>query len=158
MRHPGQTLGVLYVLVALIPACGPIEEAQQDTPPPPIVYEQPVVKPPDPALSFQTSTDTVITTNTPPAIQPADSSLPAEIRFMIQIGAYKDPQNASKIQTLARERYRLPVFNDYNSSVAMYQIRIGFFESREAAYKFMQKMVSNFPNDYKDAWVVQLAR
>lgn len=81
-----------------------------------------------------------------------------QIRYMVQIGAFKDPQYAAAVQTAARDRYHLPVLNDFNTSHALYQIRIGFFETREDAYNFRQKMRKDFPGDYKDAWVVQLKR
>jgi hypothetical protein len=77
---------------------------------------------------------------------------------MVQIGAFKDPQLATGVQTRARERYHLPVLNDYNILVGLYQIRIGFFETRDAANDFKARMMKAFPEDYKDAWVVQLKR
>ena len=77
---------------------------------------------------------------------------------MVQIGAFKDPKNASRMQVTARQRYHLPVLNDYNTKYALYQIRIGFFESREAAQTFRQQMSQEHPHDYKDSWVVQLKR
>ena len=81
-----------------------------------------------------------------------------QIKFMVQIGAFKDPQYASAVQTAARERYHMPVLNDYNTSYALYQIRIGFFETKEAAYAFRLRMRREYPADYRDAWVVQLKR
>jgi cell division septation protein DedD len=77
---------------------------------------------------------------------------------MVQIGAFKVARNASRVQTTARSRYHLPVLNDYNTAHALYQIRIGFFETKDDAYKFRQQMQLEHPADYKDAWVVQLRR
>ncbi len=149
---------VILCTAVVLTSCGSIEEMQQEEVPPPVVQPQQVIKPPEPPPSFETNTDTVVMTNTQPAAPQADSLRQPEIRFMVQIGAFKDPKNASVIQGLARERYRMPVFSDYNSTIAMYQIRIGFFESRETAQAFRQQMSDDFPNDYRDAWVVQLAR
>ena len=50
----------------------------------------------------------------------------------------------------------MPVLNDYHTTLGLYQIRIGFFESREAAQVFLEKMQHDFPNEYKDSWIVQL--
>lgn len=157
MKRPCHTF-VILCIAALLTSCGSIEEMQQEEVLPPVVQPEPVIKSPEPPPSFETNTDTVVMTNTQPAVPQADSLRQPEIRFMVQIGAFKDPTNASVIQGLARERYRMPVFSDYNSTIAMYQIRIGFFESRETAQAFRQKMSDDFPNDYRDAWVVQLAR
>ncbi len=77
---------------------------------------------------------------------------------MVQVGAYKDPQNANTVQVAARERYHLPVLNDYHTVLGLYQIRIGFFETREAAQDFLGKMQHDYPSDYKDSWIVQLKR
>lgn len=109
-------------------------------------------------MEFETRTDTV-------SVEKRSQETPAEheartiqIRYMVQIGAFKDPQFASMVQLTARDRYHLPVLNDFNTALALYQIRIGFFETREDAYAFRKKMQRDFPNDYKDAWVVQLKR
>ena len=75
---------------------------------------------------------------------------------MVQIGSFTDAQNASNVQLLARQRYKLPVVNDYNAARHQYQIRIGFFEKEQSANEFLRKLRSDYPNDYKDGWVVQI--
>ena len=141
-------------LLILLPGCGSMPETQETqtpSPPPPAMNQSPA------KMRFETKTDTV-------AMEKAslDSSArePREIqiKYMVQIGAFKDPQLASIIQTTARARYHLPVLNDFNTSQTLYQIRIGFFETKEDAYKFRQKMQQDHPSDYRDAWVVQLKR
>ena len=77
---------------------------------------------------------------------------------MVQIGAFKDPQKASRVQTVARERLHMPVLNDYHTALDLYQIRIGFFETYEAAQNFRIRMQKEFPTDYEDSWIVQLKR
>jgi cell division septation protein DedD len=77
---------------------------------------------------------------------------------MVQIGAFKDPHLATAVQSTARQRYHMPVLNDYNIQVGLYQIRLGFFETRSSAQAFRRKMVQEYPADYKDSWVVQLPR
>lgn len=77
---------------------------------------------------------------------------------MVQIGAFKDPHNASKVQVSARNRYHMPVLNDYDIAHGYYQIRIGFFESEDAARALCERLQKEYPNDYKDSWVVQLKR
>jgi hypothetical protein len=77
---------------------------------------------------------------------------------MVQIGAFKDPHLATAVQSSARQRFHMPVLNDYNIQVGLYQIRLGFFETRSSAHAFRRKMAAEYPADYKDSWVVQLTR
>ncbi len=109
-------------------------------------------------MQFETKTDTVAMEKALRKSGSPRGSREPQIRYMVQIGAFKDPQYASFVQTTARSRYHLPVLNDYNTAHALYQIRIGFFEKRDDAYKFRQRMQHEHPSDYKDAWVVQLKR
>lgn len=148
------TLRILFAGLVLA-GCGTTEEVEQPPAPapPPVVQPQPAAK-----IEFETRTDTVT------ALQrAAESQAPApaeegQIRFMVQIGAFKDPEGANAVQALARQRYHMPVLNDYHSTLGLYQIRIGFFETQEAANAFRQRLQNEHPADYKDAWVVQLKR
>jgi cell division septation protein DedD len=144
----------------LLMGCGSAEKAQQEEQPsgiPPAVLPEPA--PAQQPPRFETQTDTVTATREPEQDAAFDSSLAnPDIRFMIQIGAFQDPQNATVAQNLARERYHLPVLNDYTARIGLYQIRIGFFETREAAHEFLAGMQAGYPQDYKDSWVVQLKR
>jgi cell division septation protein DedD len=140
-------------LAGLVPGCGTVEESRESLPPPPPVVQQKPEK-----LKFETRTDTVYSKKTGYAGSKTPIERERQIRFMVQIGAFKDPQKASEVQLLARERYRLPVLNDFHPTVLLYQIRIGFFETRKAAYEFRERMHREFPDDYNDAWVVQLKR
>jgi hypothetical protein len=107
---------------------------------------------------FETRTDTVATVGAKHVTEsssPYNSSL---VRFMVQIGAFRDPLFASTVQATARLRYKLPVVNDYNAGRRLYQIRIGFFEAEEAARAFIAQLRTEYPHDYKDAWIVQIGR
>jgi len=81
-----------------------------------------------------------------------------QIRYMVQIGAFKDPHRASEVQAEARKRYKMPVLNDYHAALGLYQIRLGFFVSRVSAHEFRQRMIKDYPAEYRDSWVVQLKR
>jgi len=144
----------------LLTGCGSAEKAQQEEQPSgiaPAVFPEP--SPAQQPPRFETQTDTVIATRESEQEAAIDSGLAnPDIRFMIQIGAFQDPQNASAAQNLARERYHLPVLNDYTARIGLYQIRIGFFETREAAHEFLARMQAGYPQEYKDSWVVQLKR
>jgi cell division protein FtsN len=142
------------LLLLLLSACGGSMQIEED----------PYARPPDSTARVQTSptqfetmTDTVATVGTlqrfdPPSIVPAA----AGEHFTIQVGAYKDPRNASQVQALARERHNLPVLNDYDPGRGLYQIRLGLFESREAAEGVLREMKAAWPQEYRDAWIVGL--
>jgi cell division septation protein DedD len=153
MVRLGSVLCIAWTLL-VAGGCGSTEEtgglSASSTPP---AMQQPQQK-----LGFETRVDTINTVSQTDHAGTAETPREQQIRFMIQIGAFKDARNASRIQGIARERYHLPVLNDYNTRLSLYQIRIGFFETREQAMVFRQQMQTGFPSDYKDAWVVQLTR
>jgi len=154
-----QTIGIRLVTAAAVlllwAGCGSTEEAEEEaTPPPP----SPVWHPVEPPVSFQTRTDTVVSATPLTQSTPVVASRDPEIRFMVQVGAFKDAHNASRVQALTRQRCTIPVLNDFNTEIGLYQIRVGFFETREAAQAFRQQLVTDYPEDYRDAWVVQLTR
>jgi cell division protein FtsN len=107
--------------------------------------------------TFETRTDTIDAEGAQPKTQTdAAVAASAELRFTVQIGSFTDAKNASLAQAAARQRYQLPVVNDYDAQRRRYQIRIGFFESKEAASAFCTKLKSDFPLEYKDAWVAPI--
>lgn len=109
-------------------------------------------------MEFETKTDTVAMEKTHLDSVATHEGRDIQIKYMVQIGAFRDPNLATAVQTAAREGYHLPVLNDFNPAYGLYQIRIGFFETREDAHEFRQRMQRDYPSDYKDAWVVQLKR
>lgn len=82
----------------------------------------------------------------------------AGIRYMVQIGAFREAQHATAVQTLARERFELPVVNDYNAQRKLYQVRVGFFETEAEALDFRARLIKEYRNDYWDAWAVQITK
>lgn len=144
---------LLLVLLFIIAGCGSVPETEENNAP-----QAPAVKPAPPKLEFETRTDTVALEKARLDSAAARRSEELRVRYMVQIGAFKDPHYASMVQVTARERYQMPALNDYNSALALYQIRIGFFETREDANAFRARMQKEYPQDYKDAWVVQLKR
>jgi hypothetical protein len=152
------TCCVVIAVSLLACGCGQEEETtriEADT----TAVAPPVVTPQHPkAPEIESRIDTVTTVHREEGDEGGPDSTGAQIRFMVQVGAFKDPQLASAIQTETRKRYHLPVLNDFYSSLGLYQIRVGFFTTREEAHLFRQKMIEEFPADYKDSWVVQLRR
>ncbi|MEW6509424.1 MAG: SPOR domain-containing protein [Bacteroidota bacterium] len=144
---------------AAMSGCGSTEEstAEQPLPAPPPPHPASTAEPRR-TLEFETRTDTVTAVHGSERSTPPIGGRIIQIRYMVQIGAFKDPHHASAVQALARQRYRMPVLNDYHAGLGLYQIRLGFFESRESARKFREQMLQAYPGEYKDSWVVQLKR
>ncbi len=153
MKRMAYFLPAAWSVLALF-GCGSSEEVHEPPPTP----STPAVQPAQQKLGFETRVDTVKTVTEGERTGTSETPRERQIKFMIQIGAFKDARNASRIQGIARERYHMPVLNDYHMRLALYQIRIGFFETREQAMLFRQQMQSGYPTEYKDAWVVQLKR
>ena len=106
--------------------------------------------------TFETQTDTVTAQATSQHRDTRDPQNPGRLGFMVQIGSFSESRNATRIQTLARKRYQLPVVKEYSASKRRYQIRIGFFESEQAANEFRLKLTNDYPMEYKGAWVVRV--
>jgi cell division septation protein DedD len=142
--------------LALFSDCGSTDETtDESTPPPP--PPPPVVKPAEPTVSFDARTDTV--TSAPPALnRPVVEQRQSGMQYLVQIGAFRDAENATRVQNAARERLKVAVLNDYNTLIGMYQIRAGFFDTREAAAAFRDRIVKDYPEEYGDSWIVQLVR
>lgn len=107
--------------------------------------------------SFETRTDTVLAADGKRSTEASEVNA-SPVRFTVQIGSYSIAKNASAAQGVARQRYSLPVVNEYNAARRMYQIRIGFFETDAAAKEFRLQLVRDHPADYKGAWVVQITK
>ncbi|MBI4810871.1 MAG: SPOR domain-containing protein, partial [Ignavibacteriales bacterium] len=74
-------------------------------------------------------------------------------KFSVQIGAYKMPDNADRIASLAKERFNMNVYTNYDETDQLYKVMIGDFESKDSARSFRDAMATKYPDDYKDAWV-----
>ena len=107
---------------------------------------------------FETRVDTVSAERAGQHTDTATLFLSAPNRFMVQIGSFRKSENAGEIQGRARQRYQVPVVNEYNTPRRLFQVRIGFFETEEAARQFVAKLRGDFPLEYKDAWVVQIGK
>ncbi|HEX9005987.1 MAG TPA: SPOR domain-containing protein [Bacteroidota bacterium] len=138
-------------LAALLIAagCGSHEQTTEDRS---IIPPQPEQQSP---VSIETRTDTVATIHPPAQEPPGRPAATAGLqRFKVQIGAFRDPQHASLVQNLARERFALPASNEYDTGTGTYRIRIGSFETRKEAEDFRKKMQQDFPGEYGDAWII----
>ena len=149
-----------YILAAtlwVLGGCAGSTPAAQDdgrVPPP---TPRPLPASPAPA-EFETRTDTLQVSREVSTLPPDTTEGRADTWFAVQIGAFKDPHRATVAQALARDRYHLPVINEFTPPAGLYQIRLGAFPSRDSAREFLTKMQRDFPAEYRDSWLVQLKR
>jgi cell division septation protein DedD len=143
------TLALLFLLSGAIAGCGTGEEAARHT-----ERESPEIPP----RMFEIRTDTVDAVEGPRTSTERDSTDETGTGFALQIGAFRDPRNASAAQTAARSRFEVPVTNEYNVASALYYIRAGFFRSRAEASLFRESIVRRFPAEYSDSWIVEVKR
>jgi cell division septation protein DedD len=152
----------LAALLLLSAGCGTTDQMTQEktgeTPPPVVTAPPPVVAPVDTPLSFNTRTDTVlaappVTHNDPPVASRATGT-----QYLVQVGAFHDAANATQMQNLTRDRLNRTVLNDYNTLIGMYQIRVGPFETKEDAAAFRDRIMREYPEEYKGSWIVELVR
>ncbi len=111
-------------------------------------------RPPEPG--FETRTDTVAAQQQKESAGLGTSQKVTGARYAVQIGSFRVQRNASRTLAQARQRFQQPVVNDYNSARRRYQIRVGFFLTREEAEVFRAKIINEFPQEYGDAWVVRI--
>jgi cell division septation protein DedD len=79
-------------------------------------------------------------------------------KFTVQLGAYQSEDGASKIAALARSRFTRDVYTVFNDTDALYKVMLGVFDTKEEARNFRDTIVRQFPADYRDAWVSDLAK
>lgn len=106
--------------------------------------------------NFETKTDTVTLQRSAQHGETGDSQNNERLQFMVQIGSFSESRNAKLVQSRARKRYRLPVVKEYNAARRRYQIRIGFFQTEQAANEFRLRLIDDYPGEYKGAWVVRV--
>jgi cell division protein FtsN len=149
---------VLRAVVAgaacLLAGCGSTEGSEQTAPPEPA----PAAKQESHRLELESHVDTVATVTGGAKGSGGSGLREPQVRYMVQIGAFRNPRNASNVQAVARRRFQATVINDYNTKTGLYQIRIGSFETREAAAAFRQQIQAQHPESYKDSWIVQLTK
>lgn len=151
--RPFRSLPVVGVV--LLAGCSTAPPVPESTSPPDTSAA--ALAPPQP-VEFVTRTDTVDVLAIEGLQAPDSTTTTGEERYAVQIGAFKAPENASQAQNLARARYQIPVLNEFTPKLALYQIRIGSFASREEARAFLLRMQAEHPEDYKDSWIVQWQR
>ncbi len=165
MKHLLRFSIMLCVVASLFfIGCSSSEEAtdKQETPPPAEVQKAPeavIVKEEPPVIKKIDTVNVDIQNQQKPIYEPTptppplpENQIPAG-KYSVQIGAYKMPDNADRIASLAKERFNLNVYTSVDKADNLYKVMIGDFNSKDEARNFRDEMARQFPSDYKDAWV-----
>lgn len=154
MTIPLGSRSLLFVAAMLAAGCTSTEEVKHEAEAeiPPGRSEQ------EAEVRFEMRTDTVSAVPSTDTKEPDSLALLARFLFSVQIGAFKDPQNADLVQRKARSRFQLPVMNEFDAQANLYQIRVGLFDDRDGAEALRQAMQTQYPKEYTDCWIVQVRR
>jgi cell division septation protein DedD len=165
MKHLFRIYITLCITAAIfLIGCSSSEEStnKQETPPPAEVKkapEQPIVKQEPPVVKKIDTVNVDIQNQQKPIYEPKPTVPPPmqnanpSGKYSVQIGAYKMPDNADRIASLAKERFNLNVYTSVDKLDNLYKVMIGDFNSKDEARNFRDEMARKFPSDYKDAWV-----
>ena len=106
-------------------------------------------------------TDTVPVDNKDSPQQPYDPHSSAPVtksamptgKFSVQVGAYKQQENADRVAALAKDRFGMNIYTIPDALSGLVKVYVGDFAVKDEARKFRDEMAQKYPVDYKDAWV-----
>lgn len=78
--------------------------------------------------------------------------------YSVQVGAFTDALNADNALRKIRQRFDLEVKNDYDPVEQLFKITIGRFAGYDHAQTFRDRMINDYPGEYIDAWIVDMAQ
>jgi len=156
----------LLVLAVMLAGCGASSDqtaaANQNTTPA-VTPPKRTVGVPVPVPDAQTDTVNVAVQKAqkPPyeTTDPVKTTLPpsALVKYCVQVGAYKLQDNADVVASLAKSRFAKNVYTILDATTSLYKVMVGDFTAKDDARMFRDRMVQQYPGDYKDAWVSELS-
>ena len=89
---------------------------------------------------------------------PVKTALPADAptKYFVQIGAYKQQENADVVASRAKSRFAREIYTIHDAGADLFKVMQGDFPTKDDARSFRDRMVQQYPGDYKDAWVSEL--
>jgi cell division septation protein DedD len=151
-RTKGPEIVALVYLLALscyaLPGCSSPEQAGQDAAPEATTENREV--------RFEVRTDTVEVLKLDESVAAAPGAREPGIHFAVQIGAFRETENARSVGEVARARFSHPVTSKYDAASGLYLVRVGTFETRDAAHELRLEMQKKYSKDYRDCWIVQV--
>jgi hypothetical protein len=96
----------------------------------------------------------------PPAGSSTDQLAPdlPKGKFTVQLGAFQSQEGASSVASLAKTRFSRDVYTILNDKDGLFKVMLGAFDTKDLARAFRDTIVREYPQEYKDAWVSELAR
>jgi cell division septation protein DedD len=79
---------------------------------------------------------------------------PANPAFTVQIGAFRQANNALRNQKLAKSRFgKYPVFSNFDKKTKLYRVSVGKFITRREAAALRKEILKSHPKEYSACWV-----
>ena len=82
----------------------------------------------------------------------------ASVRYCVQVGAYKLRENADVVAGVAKGRFAKSIYTIHDAATGLFKVMVGDFTAKDDARLFRDRMVQQYPGDYKDAWVSELTQ
>jgi hypothetical protein len=79
-------------------------------------------------------------------------------KFTVQLGAFQSQEGASSVASLAKTRFSKDVYTILDDQDGLFKVMLGAFDTKDLARAFRDTIVREYPQEYKDAWVSELAR
>ncbi|MBI3193529.1 MAG: SPOR domain-containing protein [Ignavibacteriae bacterium] len=91
--------------------------------------------------------------------QPTTENLPISTgMYAVQVGAFKVTETADQIASLAKTRFSIQVLTLLDKETGLTKVLVGSFTTKAEARTFRDKLLQQYPDDYKDAWTTELPR
>ncbi len=78
--------------------------------------------------------------------------------YAVQIGAFKMPDKAEEIASLAKNRFNINVKTFMDKETGLTKVLVGSFATKDEARSFRDQIAKQFSEDYKDAWVTEIPK
>ena len=94
-----------------------------------------------------------------PVVVPAESKTPVLEKkkyFALQIGAFQQEVNASRIAEIFKKRSDKRINQFYDASVKLYRVLVGSFSTKEEANAFQAQLKKEFPKEYSESWAAEV--
>ncbi len=79
-------------------------------------------------------------------------------KFTVQLGAFQSSEGAENIASVTKSRFSKEVYTVVNDADGLYKVMLGVFDTKDLARAFRDTIVRQYPDDYRDAWVSELAK
>lgn len=112
--------------------------------------------------SREASTESTDRKSPPPAVRETtgreDSPDLPKGKYTVQIGAFKSGTSAKQVADRAEQRFARTVYTIYDGTSELFRVMLGVFDTKILARDFRDLIVTQYPEDYRDAWVSELSK